>query len=301
MNKFTSIVAGLLFASTLPAFAADIRIDHAASHAMVPGAKVGDGYLTIINDGDQPDRLIAAASDRARSVQLHRMDMANGIMTMREFKGGLVIPPHTTLRLAPNYHLMFNNVDKPFRKGETINATLTFEKAGEIEIGLLVGNIAGPLDSDNAGEATPNAAEMSMDMTHIHHEAEDPQVAIRDVLKTMFETPDKPLTVDPIIVQEEWAIAGWQQDGRGGRVLLKQSPHSWQVQMLGGDTFKSPAGYASAGVSPRDAEQLSQRVIEAEAKLDGPALELFGSFEGMVAISQDETASGHSAHEGHGQ
>ncbi|MBW6424911.1 copper uptake system-associated protein [Rhizobium sp. XQZ8] len=302
MNKITSIVAGLLFASTLPVFAADIRIDHAASHAMVPGAKVGDGYLTIINDGDQPDRLIAAASDRAHSVQLHRMDMANGIMKMREFKGGLVIPPHTTVRLALNYHLMFNNVDKPFRKGETIKATLTFEKAGGIQVGLVIGNFAGPLDGDDAGTAAPNAAEMSMDMVHMRHEDEDPQAAVRDVLKTMFETPDKPLTVDPITVQDEWAIAGWKQDGRGGRVLLKRWPHGWRVQMLAGDALKSPAGYESAGVSPRDAELLSRHVNEAEAKLDGPTLKLFESFEGSLAMAEDDKgASGHSAHEGHGQ
>jgi copper(I)-binding protein len=301
MNKFTSILAGLLFASVLPAFAADIRIDHAASHAMVPGAKVGDGYLTIFNDGNQPDRLIAAASDRAQTVQLHRMDMSNGIMTMREVKGGLVVPAGTALRLAPNYHLMFNNVDKPFRKGETVRTILTFEKAGDIEVGLKVGNIAGPLDGDNAGSAAPNAAEVSMDMPHMHHADEDPHIVIRDVLKTMFETPDKPLTVDPITVQDEWAVAGWQQDGRGGRVLLKQSPHGWRVQMLAGDVFQSPAGFEGAGLSPRDAEQLSRRVHEAEAGLNDQTLKLFGSFEGSVAMSQDEIASGHSAHEGHGQ
>lgn len=146
MNKLSSIFVGLLLTLAVPASAADIRVDHAASHAMVPGASVGDGYLTIVNDGDQPDRLIAAASDRARSVQLHRMDMANGIMTMRELKGGLAVPARTTLRLAPDYHLMFNNVERPFRKGETIKTTLTFEKAGDIEVRLVVGNIAGPLD-----------------------------------------------------------------------------------------------------------------------------------------------------------
>lgn len=301
MNKLTSIVVGLLVASTVPAFAADIRIDQAASHAMVPGAKVGDGYLTIVNDGDQPDRLIAAESDRARSVQLHRMDMSNGIMTMRELKGGLTIPARTTLRLAPDYHLMFNNVDKPFRKGETIKTTLTFEKAGDIDVGLVVGNIAGPLDDDKDGMAAPNASEMSMDMAHMHHAEKDPQVAIRDVLKMMFETPDKPLLIEPITVQDEWALAGWQQDRHGGRVLLKQWPHGWRVQMLGGDTFKSVAGYEGAGLSPREAEQLSRRVLEVEAKLDEKTRQLFGSFEGTVAMSQDEPASGHSAHEGHGQ
>jgi copper(I)-binding protein len=301
MNKLTSIAACLLFASTLPAFAADIRIDNAASHAMIPSAKVGDGYLTVVNDGDQSDRLIAAASDRARSVQLHRMDMTNGFMTMRELKGGLAIPARTTLRLAPNYHLMFNDVDKPFRRGEMIKTTLTFEKAGEIEVGLRVGNIAGPLEGDTAGTASPNASEMSMHAAHEHHTDEDPQVAIRDTLKSMFETPDNPLAIDPITVQDEWAVASWQQNGYGGRVLLKQWPHGWRVQILGGDAFKSPDGFESAGLSPLKAEQISQRVREAEAKFDGRTLELFGSFEGTVPVSEEKSAGVHSSHEGHGQ
>lgn len=301
MNKITSIAACLLFASTLPAFAADIRIDHAASHAMIPGAKVGDGYLTIVNDGDQSNRLIAAASDRARSVQLHRMDMTNGIMTMRELKGGLEIPARTALRLAPNYHLMFNEVDKPFRRGETIETTLTFEKAGEIEVGLRVGNIAGPLDADSAGTTAPIVSEMSMLAAHEHHTDEDPQVAIRDMLKSMFETPDNPLAIDPITVQDEWAVASWQQNGYGGRVLLKQWPQGWRVQILGGDSFKSTGGFERAGLSPLKAEQISRRLREAEAKFDGKTLELFGSFEGTVMMSEEKSAGGHSSHEGHGQ
>jgi copper(I)-binding protein len=145
MKTLVSLVLGLLIA-TGAAAQDTIRIEHAASHSMVPGAKVGDGYLVITNSGGEPDRLVAASSDRAKTVQLHQMTMANGIMTMRELKGGLAIPAGQTITLAPNYHLMFQDVAKPFRQGETIRAVLRFEKAGDITVEFAVGKIAGPLD-----------------------------------------------------------------------------------------------------------------------------------------------------------
>ncbi len=146
-------VASFLFALLVAATAAaedkvpgSIRIDHAASHAMVPGAKVGDGYLTITNTGSEPDRLVGASSARAKTVQLHQMSMDNGIMIMRELKGGLVIPAGQTIKLEPNYHLMFQDIAKPFKQGETIKAILSFEKAGQVDVDFTVGKIAGPLD-----------------------------------------------------------------------------------------------------------------------------------------------------------
>ena len=145
MKTLFSLFLGLLIA-TGAAAQDTIRIDHAASHSMVPGAKVGDGYLVITNSGSEADRLVAASSDRAGNVQLHQMTMANGIMTMRELKGGLPIPAGQTITLAPNYHLMFQDVAKPFRQGETIRAVLRFEKAGDIPVDFAVGKIAGPLD-----------------------------------------------------------------------------------------------------------------------------------------------------------
>nr|WP_245278027.1 copper uptake system-associated protein [Rhizobium leguminosarum] len=38
----------------------------------------------------------------------------------------------------------------------------------------------------------------------------------------MFERPDKPLDIAPVVIQADWAIVGWRQDGRGGRALLKK-------------------------------------------------------------------------------
>jgi copper(I)-binding protein len=306
MKTIVSLFVGLLIATAAVAQEPTIRIDHAASHSMVPGAKVGDGYLTITNRGSEPDRLVAASSNRAKTVQLHQMTMTNGIMTMRELKGGLAIPAGQTVTLEPNYHLMFQNVEKPFKQGETIRAVLSFEKAGEITVDFAVGKIAGPLD-DVGGASDMDHGGMdhgAMDMPGMEGmdmSGPPPEEAIPATLKTMFERPDKPLTILPVVVRNDWAIAGWQQDGRGGRALLKKGHHGWSVFLCSGDGIREAAPLEKAGLSADDAKALAADLAEAEARLDPKVLALFASFEGTVMMAGEAGDADQGGHEGHGQ
>ncbi|GAA3106538.1 hypothetical protein GCM10010520_59120 [Rhizobium viscosum] len=301
MKTLFSLFLGLLIA-TAAAAQDTIRIDHAASHSMVPGAKVGDGYLVITNSGGEPDRLVAASSDRAKTVQLHQMTMANGIMTMRELKGGLAIPAGQTITLAPNYHLMFQDVAKPFRQGETIRAVLRFEKAGEITVDFAVGKIAGPLDDVGGDAGAMDHGAMNMPgMEGMDMSGPSPEEAIPETLKTMFERPDKPLTILPVVVRNVWAIAGWQQDGRGGRAMLKKGHHGWSVFLCSGDGIREAAALEKAGLSPDDARALAADLADAEAKLDPKVLATFASFEGTVMMAGEAGDAGQGGHEGHGQ
>ena len=305
MKTLVSLVLGLLIA-TGAAAQDTIRIEHAASHSMVPGAKVGDGYLVITNNGGEPDRLVAASSDRAKTVQLHQMTMANGIMTMRELKGGLAIPAGQTITLAPNYHLMFQDVAKPFRQGETIRAVLRFEKAGDITVDFAVGKIAGPLDDvGGAGgmdHGSMDHGAMNMPgMEGMDMSGPPPEEAIPATLKTMFERPDKPLTILPVVVRNDWAIAGWQQDGRGGRALLKKGHHGWSVFLCSGDGIREAAALEKAGLSADDARALAADLADAEARLDPKVLATFASFEGTVMMAAEAGDAGQGGHEGHGQ
>lgn len=301
MKTIVSLFVGLMIATAAVAQEPTIRIDHAASHSMVPGAKVGDGYLVITNSGSEPDRLVAASSDRAKTVQLHQMTMANGIMTMRELKGGLAIPAGQTVTLAPNYHLMFQDVIKPFKQGETIRAVLSFEKAGEITVDFAVGKIAGPLDDVGGAGGMDHGAMDMPGMEGMDMSGPPPEEAIPATLKTMFERPDKPLTILPVVVRNDWAIAGWQQDGRGGRALLKKGHHGWSVFLCSGDGIRQAAALEKAGLSADDAKALAADLAEAEARLDPKVLALFASFEGTVMMVGEAGDAGQGGHEGHGQ
>jgi len=301
MKTIIALFAGLLIA-TAAAAQDTIRIDHAASHSMVPGAKVGDGYLVITNMGNEPDRLVGVRSERAGKVQLHQMSMDNGVMTMRELKGGLAIPAGQTVTLEPNYHLMFQDVSKPFKQGETIRAVLSFEKAGEVTVDFTVGRIAGPLDDvGGAGGGIDHGAMEMPGMEGMDMSGPPPEEAIPATLKTMFERPDKPLTILPVVVRNDWAIAGWQQDGRGGRALLKKGHHGWSIFLCSGDGIREATALEKAGLSAEDARALAADLAEAEAGLDPKVLATFASFEGTVMMAGEAGGPGQGGHEGHGQ
>lgn len=122
----------------------DLEIGHPYSRAMLPGAKVGGGYLKIVNPGKTDDRLVSVSSDRAASVQIHEMSMDGTVMKMRELPQGIPVPAGDTVELKPGgYHLMFMNVSQPFKEGEMVKAVLNFEKAGPVEVEFAVGPAGG--------------------------------------------------------------------------------------------------------------------------------------------------------------
>jgi len=141
----------------------------------------------------------------------------------------------------------------------------------------------------------------TMDMPMDQPPSGDPQQLISDVLKTMFETPAKPLAIGPVAVQGGWAIAGWQQDGRGGRILLQNGEHGWRPLLCSGDAIRDAAGLEKAGVPEAEAAALADALKNAEADADPKALQAFASFEGTVTLGAATAPAAHSGHEGHGK
>lgn len=120
-----------------PVTLGDLTIDAAWARAMLPGQPAGGGYVAITNNGDEADRLISASSPAAGKVEVHSMEMKDGVMVMRPVEGGLEIPPGETIELKPGgQHLMFMQVGEPFAEGGSVPVELTFERAGSVEIVL---------------------------------------------------------------------------------------------------------------------------------------------------------------------
>ena len=102
------------------------------------GVNVSAGYLTIVKGAGDADRLVSASSPRAGRVELHEMAMAGDVMQMRP-AGALDIAAGAQVELAPGgLHLMFYEIATPFAEGETIPVTLTFERAGAVDVALPV-------------------------------------------------------------------------------------------------------------------------------------------------------------------
>ncbi|MGF9691260.1 copper chaperone PCu(A)C [Rhizobium sp. 0TCS1.26] len=122
---------------------ASLTVSDAYLKAMLPGQPVGGGYLTIANAGSSDDRLLSVTSGRAGVVEMHEMAMNGDVMTMRKLDKGIVVPAGQTVELKPGgLHLMFMQVGQPFKMGETVPVTLSFERAGRIELALPVESAA---------------------------------------------------------------------------------------------------------------------------------------------------------------
>jgi copper(I)-binding protein len=140
MKSLQSLALALaVAANAAPALAqetkvADIVIQKPWARATPKGADVGAGYLTVRNNGATPDRLTGGTADFA-TLEIHQMKMEGGVMKMEEIKEGLSIPAHGSVGLSPGgYHLMFTHLTHPLNKGETVEATLSFEHAGAVEV-----------------------------------------------------------------------------------------------------------------------------------------------------------------------
>lgn len=120
--------------------AGELTISYPFSRATLPNAPVAGGFFTVTNNGAEDDRLIGASSAVADHLEVHEMAMDGDVMRMRELKDGLPIPAGETVELKPGgYHIMFMGLNQPLVEGETVKVTLTFEKAGEVEIELSIG------------------------------------------------------------------------------------------------------------------------------------------------------------------
>ncbi len=149
MLRTFALLAGLLVAAT-PAAAHDyklgtLEIAHPWSRATPKGARVAGGYLKITNRGTVSDRLVGGSLAAAGRFEIHEMRMNNGVMQMRALPTGVEIRPGATLELKPgSFHLMFMDLKQPFEQGKPVKGTLSFEKAGTIEIEYTVEPIGGP-------------------------------------------------------------------------------------------------------------------------------------------------------------
>ena len=122
----------------------DLEIGHPWSRATLPGAKVAAGYLTVTNNGSNADRLVAVSAGIAGRGDIHEMAVKDGVMTMRPVAGGLEIPAGGEVKLEPgSYHLMFMDLGAPAVEGERFPGTLTFEKAGTVEVEFAVEKAGG--------------------------------------------------------------------------------------------------------------------------------------------------------------
>ena len=133
----------------------ELQIEHPWSRAMPPVAPTAAAYFVVHNGGADADRLLGVQTPVAGKAELHEHVHADGVMKMQQVQD-VVVPAGGEVRFEPmGSHVMLFGLRQQARDGERFPLTLTFEKAGAIEVEVAVQAEA---PAATAEPATPDAA-----------------------------------------------------------------------------------------------------------------------------------------------
>lgn len=118
--------------------AGELHIDHPWSREMPPVAPTAAAYFVVHNQGGEADRLLGASTPLAGKAELHEHLHEGGVMKMQQVQD-VTIPAGGEVKFEPmGYHVMLFELKQQARDGERFPLTLTFEKAGAVEVEVAV-------------------------------------------------------------------------------------------------------------------------------------------------------------------
>jgi len=144
-----ALVVALLLGLGSPSLAADMTevgdlvIRDPWVRASLGNAPNSVAYMTIESEGDAPDRLIGGETPVARRVALHRHVMEDGIARMRPVEAIEIAPGAPAVLEPGGLHVMLMGLEEKLEVGATVPLTLTFERAGSVELEVPVRGMSG--------------------------------------------------------------------------------------------------------------------------------------------------------------
>lgn len=97
--------------------------------ATVPAQKSSGAFMRV--QSSTKARLVGVSSPVAAQVELHQMDMKDGMMKMQQVDG-IDLPAGKGVNLASGgYHVMLVGLKQQLKAGEAIDLTLQIEHAGK--------------------------------------------------------------------------------------------------------------------------------------------------------------------------
>ena len=135
-----------------------IAVERPWARATPAGARNGVVYVTLINNGSAGDSLLSAATPVADQVQFHSATEENGVSRMREMRTVDVAPGAKVAFSPGGLHIMVVGLKQPLKEGQTFPLTLTFEKAGKIDVTVPVEKV-GAMQGGSMGSMRHGADE----------------------------------------------------------------------------------------------------------------------------------------------
>ncbi|MGH6714452.1 MAG: copper chaperone PCu(A)C [Bradyrhizobium sp.] len=135
-----------------------ILVERPWARATPAGARTGAVYVTLVNNGSSSDSLLNAATPVADQIQFHSASEENGVSRMREMRTVEVTPGARVAFSPGGLHIMLVGLKQPLKEGQAFPMTLTFEKAGKIDlmvpiakVGAMQGGDMGSMDHGHDG------------------------------------------------------------------------------------------------------------------------------------------------------
>ncbi len=137
MNRVLILLAAT-FAIAAPALAhdymqGDIHIMKPWSRPLPPVSANGAAYMTLVNKGNTPDKLVSVSTPMAMKAELHTHTMEGGMMKMRRVEAIEIVPGKPSVLKPGGHHVMMMGLKEPLVEGKSYPLTLTFERAGTVE------------------------------------------------------------------------------------------------------------------------------------------------------------------------
>ena len=118
--------------------AGDLRIQDSHVSVLPRTARNAAVFMTIVNDGAVPDRLVGVSTTRSQRSALMDMLMHDKMMRMVP-ADQFDVPSKESLEfIATGKHVMLMDLNGPLQVGETFTMVLEFANAGEVEVGVTV-------------------------------------------------------------------------------------------------------------------------------------------------------------------
>ena len=127
MKRWPAVAALCAFPVAVAAaqHAGTLSVAHAWSR---PAAAIGVTYLTVVNAGATPQRIVGGSTPVAGAVEFHETTQGNAAMDGMEMSGvmsmhpvaSVVVPAHGSVTFRPGgYHFMLTSLRHELRAGES--------------------------------------------------------------------------------------------------------------------------------------------------------------------------------------
>lgn len=165
-----SVAVATCLVLAVPAFAhggesKGTEVSHPWVRATPGGSKITAAFMEIRSEGG--DKLVAVKSPSAGRAEVHTHVMDGDVMKMRRVDALEIAKGGAKVLKPGGDHVMLMDVKDPLKEGDLVKLTLTFEKAGDIEVEATV---EAPGATGPHGMDKQPAADQKSTGEHQHHE-----------------------------------------------------------------------------------------------------------------------------------